>query len=48
MGLDWTKLSLSAYLEALEAYNAAHNPDQKEKPEASDRLKRFLKAHTEG
>ncbi|MEN6450341.1 MAG: hypothetical protein ABFC96_07615 [Thermoguttaceae bacterium] len=46
MGLDWERLSLSGYLEALEAHNDAHSTDKK--PQASpgghERLKRAMDA----
>lgn len=46
MGLDWEHLSLSGYLEALEAHNDAHSTDKK--PQASpgghERLKRAMDA----
>ena len=45
MGLDWRFLSLSAYLEALEAHNGMTNPAP---AEASDGLKRFIRAHRDG
>ena len=37
MGLDWHTISLSGYLEALEAHNEAHEPQT---PEVSDWLKK--------
>lgn len=41
LGLDWERLSLGEYVEALEAHNAASDP----KPEADmDRLRRFKAA----
>lgn len=43
MGLDWNSLSLSGYLEALTANNAAH--DDKKAPEIGERMTRFLSAH---
>lgn len=47
MGLDWRRLSLSDYLEALEAYNEANdpNPDKAAPGDLSD-LKRLMKAHS--
>lgn len=47
MGLDWRFLSLSAYLEALEAANEMNDPKAgKGNPvEVSVSLKRFFKAH---
>lgn len=49
LGLDWRQTDLSDYLEALEAYNEAHDPEaSKQPPEASDELKRFMAAHTGG
>jgi hypothetical protein len=48
MGLDWRWLSLSAYLEALEAHNEANAGDDKGPAEASEGLKRFMKAHGVG
>lgn len=46
MGLDPGSLSLSGYLEALAAYNAAHDPDADGPPaEASPELRAFMKAH---
>jgi hypothetical protein len=47
MGLDWRTLDLSDYLEALEAHNEAHSSEKPER-QASDGLKRFLKAHRDG
>lgn len=48
MGLDPDRLSMSGYFEALEAYNAMHDPeaakDVVSKP-AGKRLKRFMQAH---
>lgn len=44
MGLDWRSLDLSDYLEALEAHNEA-NGGEKPKAEASEGLRRFMKAH---
>ncbi|NBC37366.1 hypothetical protein GTZ99_12475 [Novosphingobium sp. FSY-8] len=51
MGLDWRSLSLSGYLEALEAHNEAHDPDYKPEPQVTadkDRLKRLLNARAGG
>lgn len=47
MHLDWERLSLSSYFEALEAHNAAHNPDKSKQLDtaAADRLDRFNRAH---
>lgn len=46
LGLDWRQTDLSDYLEALEAYNEAHDPEAGKRPaEASDELKRFMTAH---
>lgn len=47
MGLDPDRLSLSGYFEALEAYNAMHDPDaaKGQTRPASGRLKRFVQAH---
>jgi hypothetical protein len=47
MGLDWRTLDLSDYLEALEAHNEAHSSEKPDR-QASDGLKRFLKAHRDG
>lgn len=46
LGLDWERLSLSGYLEALEAHNEA-NSGGKNTPDASqlERLNRFNRAH---
>jgi hypothetical protein len=44
MGLDWRWLSLSAYLEALEAHNESTDPQGGKQP-ASANLKKFMKAH---
>lgn len=49
LGLDWRAADLSDYLEGLEAYNEAHDPDAKKKgeprgPSDPDRLRRFRKA----
>ena len=46
MGLDWRWLDLSSYLEALEAHNEA-NSGEKPQAQASDGLKRFIRAHTQ-
>lgn len=43
MGLDWRYLDLSGYLEALEAHNEANG--EKRETQASEGLKRFIKAH---
>ena len=52
MHLDWERLSLSGYFEALEAHNASQAPDAgKGGPldsAAADRLARFNKAHGVG
>lgn len=46
MGLDWRILSLSSYMEALEAQNEMNNPDGgKAESGTGDGLKRFMKAH---
>lgn len=45
MGLDWRFLSLSAYMEALEAANEMHDPESKANAEPGAGLGRFLKAH---
>lgn len=47
LGLDWRDLSLSDYLEALEAHNEAHaTPGSSDRPEANpERLRRFVEAH---
>ena len=47
MGLDWRMLDLSAYMEALEAFNEMHDPESGKKGAQADtdRLSRFLKAH---
>ena len=47
MGLDWRTLDLSAYMEALEAFNEMHDPESGKKGAQADtdRLSRFLKAH---
>ena len=45
MGLDWRTLSLSAYMEALEAKNEMADPEAGKGGEPSDGLKRFMKAH---
>lgn len=47
MGLDWRTLDLSDYLEALEAHNEAHSSEKPER-QASEGLKRFVKAHRDG
>jgi len=47
MGLNWERLSLSGYFEALEAHNEAA-PGEGGKPKGVkdiDRLKRFMAAH---
>lgn len=46
LGLDWRLLSLSEYLEALEAHNEAHQPEgAKSGPVDPERLRRFVAAH---
>ena len=46
MGLDWERLSLSGYFEALEAHNEAAGGDGKAKGvQDVDRLRRFMDAH---
>lgn len=45
LGLDWRQTDLSDYLEALEAYNEAHDPDRGKVKEASPQLQRFMAAH---
>lgn len=46
MGLDWRTLDLSAYMEALEAFNEMNYPESGKGAQAdTDRLSRFLKAH---
>jgi hypothetical protein len=47
MHLNWERLSLSSYFEALEAHNAAHDPDNGSKLDSTtaDRLARFNAAH---
>ncbi len=46
MGLDWERLSLSGYFEALEAHNEAAGGDGKPKGvQDVDRLRRFMDAH---
>lgn len=50
MGLDAATLSLSGYIEALAAHNAANDPDAPRDPAISadpERLKRFMAAHRE-
>lgn len=47
MALDPASLSLSGYLEALAANNAANDPDAIKRPAAaSEGLKAFMAAHT--
>ena len=50
MHLDWERLSLSGYFEALEAHNASQAPDAGGKLDsaAAERLARFNKAHGVG
>lgn len=50
MGLDWRFLSLSAYMEALEAANEMNDPDGGKggSKDISPRLKQFLSAHADG
>lgn len=43
MGLDWERLSLSGYLEAIVAHTA-DGPDKKE-AELTPRMRRFMGAH---
>lgn len=45
MGLDWRWLSLSSYFEALEANNAAHDPNAAKGGGVSDGLKKFMASH---
>lgn len=47
MHLNWERLSLSGYYEALEAHNEANDPERgKQLDQATaDRLARFNKAH---
>lgn len=47
MHLDWERLSLSGYFEALEAHNDAHaSPGSEPKvPGDPERLRRFVEAH---
>ncbi|WP_310533123.1 hypothetical protein [Novosphingobium sp.] len=47
MGLNWERLSLSGYLEALEAANEMNDPNAPKSPTpaASSQLKRFIAAH---
>lgn len=49
MGLDWERLSLSAYLEGLESHNAAHSGEPGRPAPGSkvdhERLRRFMEAH---
>lgn len=46
LGLDWRHTSLSAYFEAFEAHNAAHDPEAKGDVAEQDfsRLRRAMKA----
>jgi hypothetical protein len=48
--LDWSRLSLSAYFEAMEAHNEANEPGKSKSLDAADaeRLDRFNKAHGVG
>lgn len=46
MGLDWRVLSLSAYMEALEAQNEMQTGGDKTAPVISDKFKNFMAAHT--
>lgn len=50
MGLDWRYLSLSGYLEALEAANEMQQPSQgaSSASPVSERFKRFAQAHGVG
>jgi hypothetical protein len=49
MGLDWERLSLSSYMEALEAANEMNDPDAAKKAgsdtDATGRLQKFMSAH---
>lgn len=49
MGLDWERLSLSAYMEALEACNEMNDPEAAKKaeksPDAMKRLDKFMASH---
>jgi len=50
MGVNWERLSLSGYFEALEAYNEAHDPDRANArpPIDLERLRQFERAHGVG
>jgi hypothetical protein len=46
MHLDWERLSLSGYFEALEAHNEAHQPEGGNSGSVDpERLRRFVDAH---
>jgi hypothetical protein len=46
MHLDWERLSLSGYFEALEAHNEAHQTEGSSNgPVDPERLRRFVDAH---
>lgn len=46
MHLDWERLSISGYLEALESHNEAHQPDGPGNGKVDpERLRRFVDAH---
>ena len=48
MGLDWRFLSISGYLEALDASNDMHSPDSATEPGDTSRLAAFMAAHRDG
>lgn len=51
MHLDWERLSMSAYFEALEAHNDMHNPQADKDIHLNadqDRLRALMKARSNG
>lgn len=52
MHLDWERMSLSGYFEALEAHNAAHDPEagkrQPASPEFRDQMQRIFASEKKG
>jgi len=49
MHLDWVRLSLSGYFEALEAHNESAGGESTERAGGDpDRLRRFVEAHKRG
>ena len=47
IGLDYRSAYLDEYLEALEAHNAAYDPDAPKPASDTSGLTKFMKAHSE-